>query len=98
MNCFEPYFVLDWLASVVVEGEDVEIEPEGFVLVSRGAEHALGNDGAVEARLLGIHTPAMDVISLLSMHCGAAPKRRLRTRNEERAFMARLEMEAKLSA
>ncbi len=59
-NCSEAYFVLDGLVSVVVEGEDLAIGPEGFLLVPRGTSHTFGNGGEVEARLLVIHAPAMD--------------------------------------
>ena len=60
-NCSEAYFVLDGLVSVTVEGEDLSVGPEGFVLVPRGTAHTFGNSlGEREARLLVIHAPAMD--------------------------------------
>src|SRR5580704_15231948 len=59
-NCSEAYFVLDGLVSVVIDGEDLTIGPEGFLLVPRGTSHTFGNSGEVEARLLVIHAPAMD--------------------------------------
>jgi mannose-6-phosphate isomerase-like protein (cupin superfamily) len=59
-NCSEAYFVLDGLVSVVIEGEELKVGPEGFVLVPRGTAHTFGNAGPEEARLLVIHAPAMD--------------------------------------
>lgn len=59
-NCSEAYFVLDGLVSVTIEGEELTVGPEGFVLVPRGTAHTFGNDGDSEARLLVIHAPAMD--------------------------------------
>ena len=59
-NCSEAYFVLDGLVSVVVEGQDLSVGREGFVLVPRGTAHTFGNGGTEQARLLVIHAPAMD--------------------------------------
>jgi mannose-6-phosphate isomerase-like protein (cupin superfamily) len=59
-NCSEAYFVLDGLVSVVVEGQDLRVGREGFVLVPRGTAHTFGNGGTERARLLVIHAPAMD--------------------------------------
>jgi mannose-6-phosphate isomerase-like protein (cupin superfamily) len=59
-NCSEAYFVLDGLVSVTVEGQDLQVGPEGFVLVPRGTAHTFGNAGDGPARLLVIHAPAMD--------------------------------------
>jgi mannose-6-phosphate isomerase-like protein (cupin superfamily) len=91
MNCSEAYFVLDGLVSVTVEGADLEVGPEGFVLVPRGAGHTFGNAAEQEARLLVIHAPAMDAY-FASLHelwnRGEAP-----SPGEERALMARFAME-----
>jgi mannose-6-phosphate isomerase-like protein (cupin superfamily) len=59
-NCSEAYFVLDGLVSVIVEGADLSVGREGFVLVPRGTAHTFGNGGTEPARLLVIHAPAMD--------------------------------------
>ena len=59
-NCSEAYFVLDGLVSVIVEGEELTLGSEEFVLVPRGTAHTFGNGGEDEARLLVIHAPAMD--------------------------------------
>ena len=60
INCTEAYFVLDGLVSVIVEDQELLAGPEGFVLVPRGTAHTFGNAADSPARLLVIHTPAMD--------------------------------------
>jgi mannose-6-phosphate isomerase-like protein (cupin superfamily) len=91
-NCSEAYFVLDGLVSVVVEGDELTVGPEGFVLVPRGTAHTFGNAGDDEARLLVIHAPAMDAYfaSLHELWNRPEPP----TPDEERALMARFGMEA----
>jgi quercetin dioxygenase-like cupin family protein len=84
--------VLDGLVSVVVEGEDLAIGPEGFLLVPRGTSHTFGNGGEVEARLLVIHAPAMDAYFSGLHELWARPEPP--TPDEERALMARFGMEA----
>jgi mannose-6-phosphate isomerase-like protein (cupin superfamily) len=59
-NCSEAYFVLDGIVTVVVEGEELSLGPEEFLLIPRGTAHTFGNGGAEEARLLVLHAPAMD--------------------------------------
>ena len=59
-NCSEAYFVLDGEVLVTVDGIDVVVEREGFVLVPRGTAHTFGNSSTADARLLVIHAPAMD--------------------------------------
>src|ERR1700721_3572776 len=56
-NCSEAYFVLDGLVSVIVEGEELTVGPEGFVLVPRGTAHTFGNSADSEARLLVLPPP-----------------------------------------
>jgi mannose-6-phosphate isomerase-like protein (cupin superfamily) len=90
-NCSEGYFVLDGLVSVTVDGADLEVGPEGFVLVPRGTAHTFGNGSAAPARLLVIHAPAMDgyfaqLHELWNRGEPPAP-------DEERALMARFGME-----
>jgi mannose-6-phosphate isomerase-like protein (cupin superfamily) len=90
-NCSEAYFVLDGVVSVVVEGEELTVRPEEFVLVPRGTAHTFGNAGADEARLLVIHAPAMDAYfaRLHELWSRAEPP----VPDEERALMARFGME-----
>ena len=91
-NCSEAYFVLDGLVSVVVEGEEIAVGPEGFVLVPRGTAHTFGNAGEDEARLLVIHAPAMDAYFAGLHELWNRPEPP--TPGEERALMARFGMEA----
>jgi mannose-6-phosphate isomerase-like protein (cupin superfamily) len=91
-NCSEAYFVLDGLVSVVVEGEELGVGPEGFVLVPRGTAHTFGNAGDDEARLLVIHAPAMDAYFAGLHELWNRPEPP--TADEERALMARFGMEA----
>jgi mannose-6-phosphate isomerase-like protein (cupin superfamily) len=91
-NCSEAYFVLDGLVSVVVEGEELTVGPEGFVLVPRGTAHNFGNAGDDEARLLVIHAPAMDAYFAGLHELWNRPEPP--TPDEERALMARFGMEA----
>lgn len=91
-NCSEAYFVLDGLVSVVVEGEELTVGPEGFVLVPRGTAHTFGNPGDDEARLLVIHAPAMDAYFAGLHELWNRPEPP--TPDEERALMARFGMEA----
>ena len=91
-NCSEAYFVLDGLVSVVVEGEEIAVGPEGFVLVPRGTAHTFGNAGDDGARLLVIHAPAMDAYFAGLHELWNRPEPP--TPDEERALMARFGMEA----
>lgn len=90
-NCSEAYFVLDGRVSVIVEGEEQIVGPQGFVLVPRGTAHTFGNAGEDQARLLVMHAPAMDAY-FAGLHelwnCGEPP-----SPDEERALMARFGME-----
>jgi mannose-6-phosphate isomerase-like protein (cupin superfamily) len=90
-NCSEAYFVLDGEVTVAVEGEDLTLGAEQFVLVPRGTAHTFGNAGEVEARLLVIHAPAMDAYfaGLHELWDRAEPP----STDEERALMARFGME-----
>jgi mannose-6-phosphate isomerase-like protein (cupin superfamily) len=91
-NCSEAYFVLDGLVGVVLEGEELAVGPEGFVLVPRGTAHTFGNAGDDEARLLVIHAPAMDAYFAGLHELWNRPEPP--TPDEERALMARFGMEA----
>jgi|ERR1700678_2194208 mannose-6-phosphate isomerase-like protein (cupin superfamily) len=90
-NCSEAYFVLDGLVSVIVEDEELTLQPEDFLLVARGTSHTFGNGGKEKARLLVIHAPAMDAYfaGLHELWNRDEPP----TTDEERALMARFGME-----
>ena len=90
-NCSEAYFVLDGRVSVVVEGEELTVGPEGFVLVPRGTAHTFGNAGDEEARLLVLHAPAMDAY-FADLHA-LWNRDDIPSPEEERALMARFGME-----
>lgn len=83
--------MLDGQVSVIVEGEELTVGPEGFVLIPRGTAHTFGNAGDAEARLLVIHAPAMDAYfaSLHDLWNRDEPPQP----DEERALMARFGME-----
>ena len=59
-GCSEAYFVLEGTVSVVVDGDELLLGPEDFVLVPRGVPHTFGNGGSEEARLLVLHAPGLD--------------------------------------
>ncbi len=90
-NCSEAYFVLEGQVVVVIEGQDMALGPEHFLLVPRGTAHTFGNAGELEARLLVIHAPAMDAYfaGLHELWSRAEPP----STDEERALMARFGME-----
>jgi mannose-6-phosphate isomerase-like protein (cupin superfamily) len=90
-NCSEAYYVLDGRVSVVVEGEELIVGPEGFVLIPRGTAHTFGNGGGEDARLLVIHAPAMDAYfaGLHELWNRDQPP----STDEERALMSRFGME-----
>jgi mannose-6-phosphate isomerase-like protein (cupin superfamily) len=91
-NCSEAYFVLNGTVAVIVEGHELIVGPEGFVLVPRGTTHTFANAGSDEARLLVIHAPGMDAYfaGLHELWNRAEPP----SPDEERALMAQFGMEA----
>lgn len=90
-NCSEAHFVLDGRVTVTLDDEDLDVGPEGFVLVPRGIRHTFGNAGVVEARLLVLHAPAIDAYfaGLHDLWNRPEPP----TPDEERALMARFGMQ-----
>jgi mannose-6-phosphate isomerase-like protein (cupin superfamily) len=90
-NCSEAYFVLDGALTVIVEGQELTLEPDDFLLVPRGTSHTFGNGGDIDVRLLVIHAPAMDAYfsGLHDLWNAEAPP----TPDEERALMSRFGME-----
>jgi len=89
-GCSEAYFVLDGTVSVVVDGDELLLGPEDFVLVPRGVPHTFGNGGDTEARLLVLHAPALDAYfaGLHELWNRDEPP----TPDEERALMAQFGM------
>lgn len=89
-GCSEAYFVLDGIVSVVVEGQELLLGREDFVLVPRGMSHTFGNGGAEGARLLVLHAPALDAY-FAGLH-GLWNRDKTPTPDEERALMAQFGM------
>lgn len=90
-NCSEAYFGLDGLVTVTVEGAELTLGREDFVLVPRGTGHTFGNRSGEPARLLVIHAPAMDAYfaALHELWNGPQPP----DPAQERELMARFGME-----
>ena len=59
-NCEEAFYVLDGEIEFILGNDVVLGRRDSFVLVPGGVAHTFGNAGAVQARLLVIHAPAMD--------------------------------------
>jgi mannose-6-phosphate isomerase-like protein (cupin superfamily) len=87
----EAYFVLDGEVTFVLEGRTTLGGPETFVLVPAGAGHTFGNAGEKPARLLVLHTPALDgyFAELEQLWADDEPP----TVEQERALMLRHGME-----
>jgi mannose-6-phosphate isomerase-like protein (cupin superfamily) len=87
----EAYFVLDGDITFVLDGRRTTHGAETFVLVPAGAAHTFGNTSDARARLLVIHSPALDgyFAELEQLWAGdQAP-----TPEQERALMSRHGME-----
>ncbi len=89
-NCSEAYFVLDGTVAVVLDDTELTLGVEDFVLVPRGTSHTFGNGGTTQARLLVIHTPAVDAYfaGLHDLWNADAPP----SPEQERELMARFGM------
>lgn len=59
-NCHEAFYVLDGTIEFVLDGAPVQADPGTFVLVPGGVAHTFVNRTDDVARLLILHTPAMD--------------------------------------
>ncbi len=89
-NCSEAFFVLDGQVLVTLDGHDMALDREQFLLVPRGTAHTFSNPGPAQARLLVLHAPAMDgyFAALHELWARPAPP----STEEERALMARFGM------
>src|SRR5215467_11598349 len=56
----EAFYVLEGDIRFWLDDETTTCGPKGFVLVPGGVAHSFANDGPDPARLLILHTPAMD--------------------------------------
>jgi mannose-6-phosphate isomerase-like protein (cupin superfamily) len=83
----EAYFVLDGIVTFILDGNECTGGPETFVLVPGGVAHTFGNRSEEPARLLVLHTPALDqyFAELSDLWSGSEPP----TIEAERALMAR---------
>jgi mannose-6-phosphate isomerase-like protein (cupin superfamily) len=87
----EAYFVLAGDITFVLDGRTTTHGAETFVLVPAGAGHTFGNTSDAPARLLVIHSPALDgyFAELEQLWAGDRPP----TPEQERALMSRHGME-----
>lgn len=90
-NCEEAFYVLDGEIEFTLGKESVIGRRDTFVLVPGGVAHTFGNAGAVQARLLVLHAPAMDAYfeELQTLWSGTTPP----SAEEEMALMRRHGME-----
>jgi mannose-6-phosphate isomerase-like protein (cupin superfamily) len=90
-NCSEAFFVLDGAITFWLDGEELSGGPGDFLLVPRGAGHTFGNQSGAPARLLVLHSPAMDAYfdELHQLWSGSEPPER----EQERELMGRFGME-----
>jgi quercetin dioxygenase-like cupin family protein len=87
----EAYFVLDGAVTFILDGSTTTRGAETFVLVPAGAAHTFGNTSDEPARLLVIHSPALDgyFAELEQLWAGDQSP----TVEQERALMSRYGME-----
>jgi quercetin dioxygenase-like cupin family protein len=90
-GCDEAYFVLDGEVTFNIDGEVRTEGAETFVLVPEGTAHTFGNASDDPARLLIIHSPALDSYFAELEKLWSTPTSP--TVEEERALMARHGME-----
>jgi quercetin dioxygenase-like cupin family protein len=83
----EAYLVAEGEVTFVLEGETTVGGPGTFALVPAGAGHTFGNTSHAPARLLVLHTPALDgyFAELETLWAGAEPP----SAEDERGLMAR---------
>jgi mannose-6-phosphate isomerase-like protein (cupin superfamily) len=60
VDCDELYFVLDGQISFILDGKELVRGPESTILVPGGTAHTFGNRSDAPARLLVLHSPALD--------------------------------------
>ncbi len=86
-DCEEAFFVLDGQITFVLDGSELTKGPGTFVLVPGGTAHTFGNRTSDLARLLVLHSPALDAyfIELEALWRGPRPP----SVEEERALMSR---------
>jgi mannose-6-phosphate isomerase-like protein (cupin superfamily) len=60
LNNDEGYFVLDGRVTLIVAGAEHVVDREAFALVPGGMAHTFGNTSSDPARVLVLHSPALD--------------------------------------
>jgi mannose-6-phosphate isomerase-like protein (cupin superfamily) len=87
VECLEAFFVLEGDVTFVLDGRKETWGTGSFVLVPEGGSHTFGNEGHRPARLLVLHSPAMDAYfaELERLWSAPAPP----SSAEELALMAR---------
>ncbi len=90
-SCEEAFYVLDGEVEFSLDSTSFLGRPGSFVLVPGGVAHTFGNAGTTPARLLIIHSPAMDAYfeELQTLWSGNVPP----SREDEIALMRRHGME-----
>ncbi len=86
-GCEEAFFVLEGSVTFILDGKERTEGAETFVLVPSGTGHTFGNRSAEPARLLVIHSPAMDAYFAELEQFWSGPVSP--TVEEERALMSR---------
>jgi mannose-6-phosphate isomerase-like protein (cupin superfamily) len=90
-NCSEAYFVLDGQVAFELDGESLTGDSGDFLLVPRGAAHTFGNESSAAARLLVLHSPALDGYFRALHELWSRPT--APSAHEERALMEQFGME-----
>ncbi len=83
------------MVSIIVDGNELTVGREGFVLVPRGTAHTFGNTSSEPARLLVIHAPAADAYFAGLHELWNRPEPP--SPDEERALMSRFGMDPRLT-
>ena len=60
VDCEEAYYILDGEITFILSGKERVEGPGTFVLVPGGTAHTFGNRSERDARLLVLHSPALD--------------------------------------
>jgi len=92
VGCEEAFYILNGQVTFVFGAIERTVGPDTFVLVPGGTAHTLGNKSGEPARLLILHSPALDgyFVELDALWSRPVPP----TVEEERALMSRYGMRA----
>jgi quercetin dioxygenase-like cupin family protein len=59
-DCTEGFFLLSGSLEFVLDGKRSQVGPDGFVLIPGGVSHTFVNNSSAAARVLILHSPALD--------------------------------------